>query len=333
MYSRRSGFLRRYDSSRLTRNGSTQYVRDLNNCGVPPYTINSGMISHAQNILSSTGNGYIINPVRNRRYAGRSIPKTTNFPPADTVRVTDNVNVSQINIPINSSSTDPNYPLLVDKDNVTFELNMPSLSMTENNWRNGFEVNYQQNFVYNNSVPWIRSLRYVFVPMENTYATNTQPAFNCDINFNNDEDPTKFTVMNSSTDFLVFYFLDEQYNPYELEEIPSTIPFKDEFPMEFVEEVQGVDNPDPTYFITEDDTIRTSREFPDNFNHYPISLTTNPSNEGEANVFISFPSVKITKDNDKYTLESYIEHGLGDHVSSPLPIQFTLKGYYADITN
>ena len=117
MYSRRSGFIRRSNSARLTRQGATQFVRDLNYSGVPPYTIGQEMIPQAQNILSSLGNAFVMSPVRTRRYAGRSLSKRTEVPPTNTVRVTDQVELKEVDVPISSSDT--SNTVLIDQENIT----------------------------------------------------------------------------------------------------------------------------------------------------------------------------------------------------------------------
>ena len=56
MYSKRSGFIRRSNSTRLTRHGATQYVRDLNSSNVPPYMITQDKIPEAKRILEEGNN-------------------------------------------------------------------------------------------------------------------------------------------------------------------------------------------------------------------------------------------------------------------------------------
>ena len=169
MYSRRSGFIRRSNSSRLTRHGTTQYLRDLNSTNVPPYMITPDKILEASNILKATGNVPIILDPLTKEYAGRniSLEETSS---SSSVNLNTQSTSPEIDVQfydLNFDSNEEHNTFIVDKQNMITSFDIPELLFSENSWRNAIEIMYQQSFTYinnGNEYPWYRSIRYLVLP-------------------------------------------------------------------------------------------------------------------------------------------------------------------------
>ena len=331
MYSRRSGFIRRSNSNRLTRHGATQYLRDLNSTNVPPYMITQDKIPEAQRILQSTGNVAVIQrEAPFAQFADRFLSLHTTLPtlpPLPSVNQYSQVNLQPASLEFDSN--DASNRFIIPFDNIRTKFEVPELAFDENNWRNAIEISYKQEYVCHlgdEEYPWIRSIRWLIVPYNVIdFSTNSQNSFTVDITCDNDNNPSVLKIHNTGeVPVIVFNFLLEQNNPAELDN-PSVNPFNVEFPL-FFKTVEAVENDYEPRFITIYPAITQEFYLPSKFNHAPIEISTDPVNAGEVNIYMTMSSVQIEKVSEGYNLITYNEDEMTNHLSSPDPLQFTASG-------
>ena len=333
MISRRSGFIRRNNSSRLTRYGATQYIRDLNSSNVQPYMITPDKITEADNILRAN-RGYAVIPnasQRARNFAGRFLTIPEQLPPLPEVNQFSQTNIVEMTCEFDSSKTESNanvFKIPWSNARATFEI--PELLFDAVKWRNAIEVAYKQEFTYKKSASesynWFRSHRLLILPYNVVdFNSDTQSTFKVDITCDNDNDPSCIYVFNSGDiPVIVFEFLVNQKNPADLED-PSHEEFEQEFPMVF-KPSDSASNLEPRYYILP--TSSLPKQFPLQ-TKYEVSaeISTDPPNSGEIHIYWQMSNIYIESYSDElYTLNHYTEDEMTNHLSSPNPLKFTAKG-------
>lgn len=332
MYSRRSGFIRRSNSSRLTRQGATQYLRDINCSNVPPYMITPDKISEAKNILQANG-GYGVMPSasqRARNFAGRFLQIPQNLPPLPEVNQFSQTNIVDITCDFDSSLSSNENVFNIPWSNARAVFNVPQLLFDTAKWRNAIEVAYIQKLKYTKSSDevynWWRSYRLLILPYDVVdFNSDTQSSFKVEVTCDNDNNPSYVSVFNKGEiPIIIFEFIANQKNPATLED-PSQIVFEQEFPMTFkpADDATGLE---PRYYVLSTSSLPKQFSLQTKYES-PIEISSDPPNSGVAKIYWQMSNIFIDSLQDEiYTLDNYTEDEMTNHLSSPIPLKFSAEG-------